>query len=201
MIPSGIPKDFAESWDAFREVFPADGILRDEAFRLLVKQAGGRTKTKYKASKFCKLKPHFEKLLKQFFLMYLLYHLIPQRHSYKIELNEDKLLNVTKGFSIVGQMVLKPQRFTLTYLLDRMINLKVFSKDAFPWEARAAHAVKDRDFILLKGTSDFELRLAKTSNVLVLRYKVFCKDTVPLYRDLNKQLLAEWRQLTMGEFK
>ena len=200
-MPSDISEDFAESWEAFGEVCPYDGVLKDEAFRLLVKQAGVKAKLKHKFVDFHKLKPQYDLLIRQIVLSYLLYHLKPTRHAFKVEINSQKIMNVAEGFTISGQLVLMPQRFALDYLINRMVNLRVLNKTAFPWTARAAHTVKDRDFILLKGTKDFEIRLAKTPKSLVMRYKIFVNTPVPLYKDLEKQILAAWRQLTLGELR
>lgn len=200
MMPSDVPEEFLESWGAFEEVCGnATGFLKEEAFRILLKQAGVKQKTRGQLKDFCKLKPYHVELMKQVYLKYLLYHLLPQQHSFKIALQVNQMQNISHGFSISGQMILKPQKFEMAYLINRMKSLKVL--DDIPFEARTLRSAKPRDFILLKGTENTELWLGRTKKTLLFRYNIKSNTKIPAYPDLEKQIYASWRQLTLGEFK
>jgi hypothetical protein len=151
----------------------------------------------------------------------MLYQLQPVQHKFEIDLHENRLINIVNGVTIRGQVKLKPQRFALKYLLERMVSLKVFpnmpeqlrsvTDYKTTKDARAAHASKlvgsisqlrDRHFVLVHRDSDIVLKVARLKNdYLVLDYAVTFPETFPLYPNVEKQLTAVWRRATIGDFR
>lgn len=223
-LPTDISEDFQESWSAFTEI-PATKALEPEllaeCFRIFLTQAGIKTKTLKTLSDYLTVNKLYGKFNRVITTKYLLYQLLPVQHKYEIDLHENRLINTVNGVTIRGQVKLKPQRFALKYLLERMVSLKVFpdlpqqmrahTDYKTPKEANAAHATKlvgsmsqlrDRHFVLVHRDSNIVLRVARLKgDYLVLDYAVTFPEVFPMYPNVEKQLTAVWRRATIGDFR
>lgn len=207
--PSDISEEFEGSWEAFLELPQTrkrDPVLLGECFRILLQQAGVKCPTLKSLDEFFTVKNHYTALLRRINVNHFLSHLKPVKHTYSFALNEIKITNILDGFTIKGQIKLKPQRFELKYLLERMRTLRVFDelpqqmiKGKYPSSDRA---VRDRDFVVIYRDAKMLLEATRIKgDFLVLRYEVYFKDVIPLYPNLEKQLFALWRRATLGDFQ
>lgn len=207
--PSDISEEFEGSWEAFLEIPQTkkrDPVLLGECFRILLQQAGIKTPLMNSLDDFLTVKTLYTSLLRRVNMNYFLYHLLPVKHTYLFELNQIKIANILDGFKIKGQVKLKPQRFELKYLLERMKTLRVF--DELPTQLISGkypssdRAVRDRDFSVVYRDANMLLEVTRVKgDFLVMRYEVYFKNVIPLYPNLEKQLFAQWRRATLGDFR
>lgn len=207
--PSDISEEFEGSWEAFLELPQTrkrDPVLLGECFRILLQQAGIKCPVMKSLGDFLTVKNLYASLLRRVNVNYFLYHLMPVQHTYSFELNQIKIANILDGFTIKGRVKLKPQRFELKYLLERMKTLRVFDelpeqmiKGKYPSSDRA---LRDRDFSVVYRDATMLLEIARIKgDQLVMRYEVYFKNVIPLYPNLEKQLFAQWRRATLGDFR
>lgn len=210
-FPNDISKDFLGSWEAFNELpntrdVPADVLA--EAFRIFLKQAGVKTRDRHKVSEFITVNKRYQDFIRKVKLCYLLYQLKPERHEVSIALNADQMICVDHGFTISGSVLLRPQRLSLDYLLNRMNQAKVFGKvppvvllgkKKYPGSRRA---VREQDYQVLFRDGQTTIRIARLKgDMLLFNYELHFDDIVPLYPTLDKQLFAIWRRASIGDLK
>jgi hypothetical protein len=207
--PSDISEEFEGSWEAFLELPQTKGRdvrLLGECFRILLQQAGIKCPLMNSLGDFFTVKSQYSSLLRRINMAYLLYHMLPVKHTYSFVMNQIKIVNILDGFTVKGQVKLKPQRFELKYLLERMKTLRVF--DEIPEQfisgkyPSSDRAVRDRDFIVIYRDANMLVELTRIKgDKMVMRYEVYFKDVIPLYPNLEKQLFALWRRATLGDFR
>lgn len=224
-MPSDISDDFQGSWEAFLELprtSKLEPLVLGECFRILLQQAGVKIKTMKLLADFFTVNNRYQAFAKQVHSKFLLYHLLPVQHQYEFVMNADELVNVVNGFTIRGTVKLKPQRFELDYLLRRLVELKVFKElpdqlklssrvkmhagekktvyaDRFPPRADKVRESMEVSVIL---NSDMRVKIARLKNdFLVLKYELYFDNTIPMYSNLDKQLIAVWRRASIGDFR
>lgn len=207
--PADISDDYEGAFEAFLELPSTkrrDPELLGECFRILLQQAGVKLPTLKKLTDFLTVNKQCTALLRRVNICFLLSYLKPVRHQFQFVLNEIKVANILDGFTIRGQVKLKPQRFELKYLLERMRNGRVFDEipeqlDRPKYPSSEA-AIRARDYHLLYRDKDLMLEVTRIKgDFLVLRYEVYFKNEIPLYPNLEKQLFALWRRATIGDFR
>ncbi|MND59766.1 hypothetical protein D3C80_509690 [compost metagenome] len=224
-IPSDINTDFKEAWEAFTEL-PAtkklDEKVLSECFRILLTQAGSRTKCLYSLRNFFSVNKRYTEFSNALHSKFLLYHLVPQKHTFDIEIESDDLTNVAKRFIVRGNARLKAQRFSLNHLLDRMASIKVLKevpkslkltaskatkdgkattvyKDRHPSKVRD---VKEWDKVSVALGRDYKISIARLkSDNLAMFYEVYFDVELPNYPDLKQTLFAVWRQASIGDLQ
>lgn len=208
-MPTDISKEFEGSWEAFNElpVVPKlEPLVREEAFRILLKQAKINVRYIKGVKDFISVNTKYNDLIKRVNLAFMLYHLLPQQHRFGFILKEDKMVNVVHSVTVKGEMKLKPNGLQLKYLLERMYTLKVFRDkpvQLFGDKFRSMPSqLRAYDFVTLFASKDLLLQVARIKrDYLVLRYEVYFDGDIPNYMNIDKQLHALWRRASLGDFK
>lgn len=224
-MPSDISEDFQGSWEAFLELpqtSKLEPLVLGECFRILLAQAGIKTQTKKSLTDFLTVNNRYKSFSKTVHAKFLLYNLLPVKHTYELESNENALINVINGFTLRGVVKLKPQRYELDYILKRLVELKVFKQlpealqlssrvkmvngekktvyaDRFP---TAVRKIRSYDEVPIVGNSEMQIKIARLKgDFLVLKYELYFDTVLPMYPNLEKQLFAVWRRATIGDFR
>lgn len=223
-LPTDISEDFQESWTAFTEIPATKALTPDvlaECFRIFLQQAGIKIQTLKQLKDYLTVNKLYDKFVRIVTTKYLFYQLQPVQHKYEIDLHLNKLVNTVNTVTVRGRVKLKPQRFALKYLLERMVTLRVFPN--LPEQLRAvtdyktkkaatdAHASKppgsmqqlrDRHFVLVHRDPNIVLKVARLKgDFLVMDYAVTFNEVFPMYPNVEKQLTALWRRATIGDFR
>lgn len=224
-MPTDIDPEFAGSWEAFLELPDTNGLdpkVLKEGFRILLKQAGVKVKTLHNLKDFFTVNKLYSAFNSALTAKFLLYHLKPSKHKFEIVMDSDDLTNVVHGFKIVGQVKLKAQRFTLDYLLNRMVQVKVLkempdslklSRRTVMRDGKQVTIVNDRcpgtirqvkpwqeNVVVLNN--DMKISIARLKgDYLYLHYEVFFRTEMPHYPLLEKELLAVWRRASIGDLQ
>lgn len=223
-MPPDVDPAYAGSWEAFLELPATNGVdpqILYESFRVLLNQAGTKLKTLKATKDWFTVNKLYTEFNRAVTAKFLLYQLKPQRHSFTIEMDADELVNIVKGFKIVGQVKLKAQRFSLDYLISRMVDVKVLGK--FPDELKLSERkvlkdgkvtvvkndrcpakftqLKPWNYITLVVNPRYKLSIARLKgDYLALTYEVYVKVDMPYYQNTEKDLEAIWRRATIGDF-
>lgn len=220
-IPSDISEDFQESWEAFTELPQTKSLKPDvlaDCFRIFLNQAGINIQPYGTAKKYLTVNKRYDVFGRIITQKYMLYQLLPLRHTFELDLNEQRLVNVINGFTIRGRVKLKPQRFALKYLLERMVTLRVWptmpecltsnedngasGKKITRKPPSSMQSLKDRDFALVYRDATTEIKVARLKGgFLVLDYALDFPEVFPMYPNVEKQLTALWRRATIGDFR
>lgn len=220
-MPSDISEDFKDSWEAFLELPGTRNLDKKvlfDSFRIMLKQAGVKVEVHNSVSDFITVNKRYRVLLKNLHAKQLLAHLRPVKHTFSFQTNSDSLVNTVNGLVVKGVIKLKPQRFSLDYLIQRMVDLKTFSsfptvlkldatrkqdkvvyKDRFPATYNRVKPASKINVLLLPNIRVTAARLK--GDFLALEYEVFFDEVFPMYPDLEKQLTAIWRRTSIGDFR
>uniref|UniRef100_A0AB39CEC7 Uncharacterized protein n=1 Tax=Pseudomonas phage HRDY3 TaxID=3236930 RepID=A0AB39CEC7_9VIRU len=224
-MPTDVDSAYAGSWDAFLELPETKGLdqkVIEEGFRILLQQAGTKIRTRFATKDFFTVNKLYTEFSRALTSKFLLTHLKPLRHTFEIVLDADPLVNVVHGFKVVGQAKLKPQRFDLNYLLNRMVHVKVLKE--FPEALKLSSRKMVRDGKQVTITKDrcpanisqlkpwqevtlvvnpkFKIVIARLKgDYLALKYEVYFHTEMPLYKDTEKQLSALWRGASIGDLQ
>lgn len=224
-MPPDIDPEFAGSWEAFLELPDTkqlDQKILAEGFRILLKQAGVKVKTLHTLKDFFTVNKLYSAFNSALTSKFLLYHLKPQKHTFEIVFDSDDMTNVVHGFKVVGHVKMKAQRFSLDYLLNRMVSVKVLKQlpDTLKLDQRK---IKRGDEIVTVTTDrcpsmmrqvkpwqetvvvinrDMKISIARLKgDHLYLKYEVFFLTEMPHYPNLEKELLAVWRRASIGDLQ
>jgi len=224
-MPSDVDPAYAGSWEAFLELPDTKGKdpkMLAECFRVLLQQAGTKLKTLKKVGDWFTVNKLYADLNKALTQKFLLTHLVPQRHSFDIELNVDHLTNIVSGFTITGQVKMKPQRFDLDYLINRMVSVKVLKEfpDALKLstvrtvkDGKVVQVKKDRrpanfsqlkrwDWVPMIFNPQFRVSIGRLKgDYLALAYEVYVTIEMPYYLNTEKELAAIWRRATLEDLR
>lgn len=224
-MPPDIEPEFAGSWEAFLELPDTKNLdpkVLKEAFRILLRQAGVKVKTLHTLKDFFTVNKLYSAFNSALTSKFLLYHLKPQKHTFEIVFDSDDMTNVVHGFKIVGQVKMKAQRFSLDYLLNRLVQVKVLKEmpDSLQLDRRTTlrggekvTVVTDRcpgtirqlkpwQETVVVINRDMKISIARLKgDHLCLKYEVFFRTEMPHYPQLEKELLAVWRRASIGDLQ
>jgi len=225
-MPADVDSAYAGSWEAFLELPETKSlnpVVREEAFRILLRQAGTKIKTLKKLQDFFTVNKLYAEFNKTLNSKFLLTHMKPERHSFEIVFTDaDELVNVVHGFKVVGQVKMKPQRFDLDYLIARMVQVKVLKEFPDALKVSSRKVMRDGKQVTIKTdrcpakilqlkpwqevtvviNSKFRVTIARLKGgVLAMKYEVYFHTEIPFYQDLEKQLLAVWRRASIGDLQ
>lgn len=224
-MPPDIEPEFQGSWDAFLElpdVKKLEPKVLKECFRILLGQAGVKVKTLHTLKDFFTVNKLYGAFNSALTAKFLLYHLKPVKHTFEVVLDADDLTNVVYGFKIVGKVKMKAQRFSLDYLLNRLVQVKVLKElpDTLQLDRRTimrggekTTIVADRcpgtirqvkpwqeNVVVVNQAMKISIARLKGDH-LYLHYEVFFHTEMPHYPLLEKELLAVWRRASIGDLR
>lgn len=224
-MPPDIEPEFQGSWEAFLELPDTKNLdpkVLKEGFRILLRQAGVKVKTLHTLKDFFTVNKLYSAFNSALTSKFLLYHLKPQKHTFEIVFDSDDMTNVVHGFKVVGQVKMKAQRFTLDYLLNRMVQVKVLKElpDSLQLDRRTVmrggekvtvvtdrcpgtiRQVKPWQQTVVVVNRDMKISIARLKgDHLYLQYEVFFRTEMPHYPLLEKELLAVWRRASIGDLQ
>lgn len=217
-FPRDIDETFRGSWEAYNELPGTKGLddtVRAEAFRILLQQADVKLRTLKSAKDFITVNNMYKTFIKKVRTSYLLNNFVPVKNLTTLDLNEDRHTNVCHGYTISGTVLLRPQRFAMEHLLNRMYQVQVFKeypevlfgrregdKKVTKRFASSRSLVRDADYFTIHRDSQMVLRVARLkSDYLVLSYALHFDDVLPLYPNLEKQIFAIWRRASLGDIQ
>lgn len=211
-FPPDLDKHFAGTWESFTEltavqdVIAINPLIAEDAFRILLTQAGYRTKTQFTVKRFITVKHVVEHMRRKLDLTHVLNHMNVGKTKLSIELPAVKAINVIYRPVITGRMQLRPRAgFELDFLLKRMEQLKAFKN--FPEQLAKSKRlptefnIHPRDWYTFHRDHQWSLQVCRLRNgSLVLEYQVTVGAAFPTYPDAEKQLTAIWKSEISGVF-
>jgi uncharacterized protein YneF (UPF0154 family) len=213
-FPPDLDESYKGSWDAFLELRAVQDVLRinplvvEDAFRLLLQQAGIRSiKPQFSVKRFITVNTVVQQLKRKLDLTHVLNHMSIRKHDVSVVLPLAKQINVIHRPTIEGILELKPRSgFTLDYLIQRMLSLKVFRTEV-PLQLRpegnkpTRFNYKERDVYYFYRDDLWSLSACRLrSGNLLLRYEVVCDAAIPAYKDSEKQIKNLWQTAIAGVF-
>lgn len=216
-FPRDVTEDYRPVWDAFLNmkavsqlrVYDNSNKAVPECFRILINQAGAKTRLAHKVTDFVDVRKP-SGLLRGFLRKTnILDHMRVQSHQQTVLLSEAAGICAAFEPTFVGTVVLRPQRFDLKYLIQRTQGLlyKVMpiqlmetmpngDKRKFP----KLKTMRDRDFFIAFESPDLRVLMARTEKDLIIKYEAKFGVIVPLYQRLDVALKGLWRKSMMGVF-
>lgn len=213
-FPLDLEPEFIPTWEAFLELTAVQDTLKinplvvEDAFRLLLIQAGiKQVKTLYNVKRFITVNKSVQTLKRRLDLSHVLAHMNVRKHDIEISMPIAKQINVIHRPQIIGYVQLKPRSgFTLEYLLNRMLELKVFRHEIPPvltgQRFPSILTVREYDYHALFKDEKIGVATCRLKNgSLLLRYDVTFDSVVPAYKNAESQFKALWQTETRGIFR
>lgn len=208
-FPPDLDTHFEKTWDAFtdltavQDVIKINPLVAEDAFRMLLTQAGYKTKTQFNVRRFITVKGIVPQLKRKLDLTHVLNHMNVGKTKLSFNLPHQPQINVIRRPKIIGQIVLKPRAgFELDFLLKRMESLKVFKNFPHQLEAKGRPTefnIHPRDWYDFHRDDTWVLQVCRLRNgSLLLRYEVTVDSVFPAYRDAEKQLKNLWQSSISG---
>lgn len=216
-FPKDVSEDFVPVWEAFLKMRAVSQlrVLENaedavpECFRILLNQAGAKIQLQHTVNEFVKL-PELIRRLKKFAVRgNILDHMRVTKHSQTLAYTSAEPVCAIYNPTFVGILVLQPQRFTLSYLIERMQGLvyktmpyPLASKmpNGDPKKQRKLNALKDSDYWVAFDAPDLKIMMARTDKELVVKYEIKPRVIVPMYAKIDGSLKAIWRKSISGVF-
>lgn len=208
-FPPDLDEHFRNTWEAFtdltaiQDVHKINPLIVEDAFRILLTQAGYKTKTQYTVKRFITVKGIVEQMRRKLDLTHILNHMNVGKTKLTFDLPHAEQLNVIHRPKITAQIVLRPRAgFELDFLLKRMETLKVFRN--FPDQLTAKGRptefnIHPRDWYDFYRDKTWSLQVCRLRNgTLLLRYEVTIDSAFPSYPDAEKQLKNIWQSSISG---
>lgn len=208
-FPPDLDKHFEETWNAFtdltaiQDVIKINPLIVEDAFRILLTQAGFKTKTQYTVKRFITVKGIVEKIKRTLDLTYIFSHMNVGKTKLSFNLPHAPQINVIHRPVITGRKVLSARAgFDLDFLLKRMESLKVFKN--FPEQLSAKGRptefnIHTRDWYDFYRDKTLCLKVCRLRNgSLLLQYEVTIDSAFPTYPDAEKQLKNLWQSSISG---
>lgn len=208
-FPPDLDTEFSATWEAFLELKAVQDVATlsplavEDAFRLLLQQAGIKLKPLFTAKRFITVNTVVKQLKRRLDLSHVLNHMNVRRHDFTVTMPTAKQINVIHRPRFIGTVELKPRGFTLDYLLNRMLELKVF-KHQLPAQLNdkdrpTRYNIRERDWHDLYRDREWSLSICRIRNgTLLLRYDVTIDAVLPSYVDAEKQLKNIWQTAMTG---
>lgn len=208
-FPPDLDEHFTETWNAFIDLTAVQDVLKinplivEDAFRILLTQAGYKTKTQFSVKRFITVKSIVEQIKRKLDLSYVLNHMNVGKTKLTIDLPHAPQINVIYRPTITGRIVLRPRAgFELDFLLKRMETLKAFPN--FPEQLKAKGRptefnIHRRDWYDFYRDKTWSLQVCRLRNgSLLLQYQVTPEAAFPTYPDAEKQLKQLWQSAISG---
>lgn len=208
-FPPDLDKHFEKTWNAFTElvavqdVIEINPLIAEDAFRILLTQAGYKTKTQFMVRRFITVKTIVDQMKRRVDLAHILNHMNASKTKLTFDLPHAPQINVIHKPTIIGTITLKPRAgFELDFLLKRMESLKVFKNFPAQLEAKRRPTefnIHPRDWFDFYRDKTWCLKVCRLRNgTLLLRYEVTIDSAFPAYPDAEKQLKNLWQSSISG---
>ncbi|AGS82075.1 hypothetical protein O152_gp286 [Pseudomonas phage PaBG] len=216
-FPRDVSEDYRPVWDAFLKMravtqlrmFENAETAVPECFRLLINQTGAKVKLLHTVKECMPLAKPIKRLKDFLRKGDVLGHMRIVRHSQSMRYQEAGSVCALYNPVFQGIVVLRPMRFDLNYMVNRMQGLlfkhvpyQISDKmpNGNPKKQKKFGALRDADYATVLSTTDLVVYMARTENELVLKYEVKLAAIVPLYQRVDVALKSTWRNAITGVF-
>lgn len=216
-FPRDVSEDYRPVWDAFLKmravtqlrVFANAETAIPECFRILVNQTGAKVKLRHTVKECMPLDKPIKRLREFLRKGDVLGHMRVQKHTQSLRYQEAESVCALYNPVFQGIVVLRPQRFDLNYMVNRMQGLiyklvpyQISDKmpNGDPKKQKKLGGLRDADYATVFSAPDLVIYMARTDKELVLKYEVKLAVIVPLYQRADVALKGAWRNAITGVF-